>query len=404
MTKVDTLGLQEVIMQSKIKEESDNQRVQDSSYASTHLSSQQLKSDRIGQKESASRSFARTNNEAKALGSTHLFITKFRSYSSISTTSSIDEENNDSVEHVEEDRLITRLDDAFIKKLGRRVAPTFKMLQEPFQDTQGNLFSLIRGLFYLSVCGIILGLVMPKNQELHSTMYQYASSIIGYTYSTFWCVSFYPQLILNFQRKSTEGVSVDFAVVNFIGFICYASYTCCFYWNKTIQDMYRERNHHEGTGANDIDSHADGNYESIFDDSSSQGNITVQSNDVAFAIHAVILSSVWLIQLITYGGTKMETRYGKFGVNSLRAHLPISFPFMIFISGTLSFISMYATLVYFENKTQLSISPLLHDTYLPQSVRGYLNWLDFLYFLSLVKMLITVIKYMPQVALNARYG
>ncbi len=397
MTKVDTLGFQEIVTQSKRKKENE-----DLLHSSLHPSCQQLKSDAVGQKEkdNKSRSITQMNhNTANALVSTHLFITKLRSYSSVSTTSSND---GDSVRMLEEDSLTTTLDDEIIDKLGRSLASTFKTLREPFQDTEGNPSSLIRGLFYLSVFGLILGLVMPKNQDLSSTMYRYASSIIGYTYSTFWCVSFYPQLILNFQRKSTEGVSVDFAVVNFIGFICYASYTCCFYWNKTVQEMYRERNRDESPGTNVLDSHAYESHEFIVDDSSSQAKVTVQSNDVAFAIHAVILSSVWLIQLITYGGTKTKTSDGKFGVNSLRTRLPISFPFIFFISAILFFIFIYVTLVILESATQVNVSKLLHNAYLPQSVLGYLNWLDFLYFLSFVKMLITIIKYMPQVALNAR--
>jgi hypothetical protein len=33
---------------------------------------------------------------------------------------------------------------------------------------------------------------------------------------------------------------------------------------------------------------------------------------------------------------------------------------------------------------------------------AHLNWLDFIYFLSFVKVSITLSKYIPQVALNAR--
>ena len=54
-------------------------------------------------------------------------------------------------------------------------------------------------------------------------------------------VSFYPQVISNFKRKSTVGLSPDFVVLNVIGFACYTAYNAAFYWNDSIQEMYKER-------------------------------------------------------------------------------------------------------------------------------------------------------------------
>ena len=43
-----------------------------------------------------------------------------------------------------------------------------------------------------------------------------------------WSVSFYPQVLLNFQRKTSVGLSFDFLLYNVLAFSCYATFTCEF--------------------------------------------------------------------------------------------------------------------------------------------------------------------------------
>jgi uncharacterized protein with PQ loop repeat len=40
---------------------------------------------------------------------------------------------------------------------------------------------------------------------------------VGWTYFLLWTISFYPQLISNFRRKSVEGLSLDFLAMNVVG-------------------------------------------------------------------------------------------------------------------------------------------------------------------------------------------
>jgi len=56
----------------------------------------------------------------------------------------------------------------------------------------------------LIVFGILFGLVTPPNDDL-SSGYRYFSNCIGYTYFLAWSISFYPQIILNYYRKTTVG-------------------------------------------------------------------------------------------------------------------------------------------------------------------------------------------------------
>jgi hypothetical protein len=73
------------------------------------------------------------------------------------------------------------------------------------------------GLGSLCIVGTLLGLIMPKNENLHGQWYRFVSSIIGYNYFVLWSICFYPQILLNYRRKSARGLSNDFAILKFMG-------------------------------------------------------------------------------------------------------------------------------------------------------------------------------------------
>lgn len=242
---------------------------------------------------------------------------------------------------------------------------------------------------------------MPKNQVLPTPSYRYMSSMIGYTYFIFWCSSFYPQLISNYKRKSAQGLSVDFCIINFVGYVCYAIYTSLLYWNQDIQNMYQERHLHQQQQEYD----GSGDHGDVSNFSSSGAKITVQSNDVAFALHAVVLSGLWVYQLYYYGDHHCQNE----------KCLP-SKPFVILIGSILSLIAIYSILVWkVSSFTSSTMEPRIDndskdvqmlffekDRIIPDWLMKCLNWLDFIYFLSMVKVFITLLKYIPQVMLNAR--
>lgn len=73
-------------------------------------------------------------------------------------------------------------------------------------------------------------------QELESAWsYDFFHNFVGYGFVIAWGVSFYPQLILNWQRKSTEGMSIGFLWYNVLGFTLYLIYTS-FTPDSTLQD------------------------------------------------------------------------------------------------------------------------------------------------------------------------
>jgi cystinosin len=100
------------------------------------------------------------------------------------------------------------------------------------------------------------------------------SQIFGWVYTTSWSLSFYPQPLLNFRRKSTSGTTIDFPLINVLGFLAYFTSNVAFLYSPVIREQYALRNH----GLTP----------------------TVEFNDLAFAGHAVILSILTYTQFFPW--------------------------------------------------------------------------------------------------------
>lgn len=100
------------------------------------------------------------------------------------------------------------------------------------------------------------------------------SQIFGWIYTFSWSLSFYPQPILNFRRKLTSGTTIDFPIINVLGFLAYFTSNAAFLYSPVIREQYALRNH----GLTP----------------------TVEFNDLAFAGHAVILSILTYTQFFPW--------------------------------------------------------------------------------------------------------
>lgn len=100
------------------------------------------------------------------------------------------------------------------------------------------------------------------------------STIIGWIYFAAWSVSFYPQIVDNFRRKSVIGLNFDFLALNIVGFSLYGCYNIALFWIVSIQDDYLSRH--------------------------PRGVIPVQTNDVFFPIHAVFACAVTIAQCFMF--------------------------------------------------------------------------------------------------------
>jgi cystinosin len=96
------------------------------------------------------------------------------------------------------------------------------------------------------------------------------SGAFGWIYTLSWSLSFYPQPILNFRRRSTSGTTIDFPAINLLGFAAYLTSNAAFLYSPLIREQYALRN-------NGL-------------------TPTVQFNDLVFAGHATLITAVTLTQ------------------------------------------------------------------------------------------------------------
>ncbi|CAB4305730.1 unnamed protein product [Prunus armeniaca] len=99
--------------------------------------------------------------------------------------------------------------------------------------------------------------------------------VMGWMAFTCWSVGFYPQVILNFRRKSVVGLSFDFVVLNLTKHSSYLIYNATLYFSSAVQKQYWEK---YGSGQ----------------------MIPVAVNDVAFSAHAVLMTAIILFQIAIY--------------------------------------------------------------------------------------------------------
>lgn len=164
-------------------------------------------------------------------------------------------------------------------------------------------------------------------------------TISGWVYFLAWSISFYPQILLNWQRKSVIGLNFDFLLLNLIGFTCYTIYNVLMYFDANVQDIYVARHGHRSL-------------------------IPVLLNDVVFAAHALLACIITGIQCFIYEKGNQRISYTCRGWAAL---------LLCFAAGSL----LMALLRVF-------------------------NWLDYINCLAYVKMSVTLSKYFPQAILNFR--
>ncbi|KAN0098352.1 PQ-loop domain containing protein [Hyaloscypha variabilis] len=181
------------------------------------------------------------------------------------------------------------------------------------------------------------------------------SYLFGWIYFLCWSFSFYPQTILNWRRKSTSGTTIDFTAINLLGFSAYFVSNASFLFSSQIRREYALRNH----GLTP----------------------TVQINDLAFAGHAVVITTVTWSQYAFPGAWGFDKRTkGEHGARMTS-----------WIKGIIvgSFVGVAITAL---------IVSASHDK---DPENGW-AWIDVIYAVGYVKVIITLVKYMPQVIVNYR--
>ncbi|XP_026328365.1 cystinosin homolog isoform X2 [Hyposmocoma kahamanoa] len=171
---------------------------------------------------------------------------------------------------------------------------------------------------------------------MHSRIILIISEIMGWVYFIAWSVSFYPQIYINFKRKSVVGLNFDFLALNIMGFTLYSVFNCGLFFSKAIQAEYFERH--------------------------PRSLNPVQLNDVFFSLHAAFATIVTIAQCFIY--EREDQRVSMVGRGILTV-----FGGIVIVTASLG-------------------------------AADKLEWLDFIGYCSYIKLCITLIKYVPQAYMN----
>ncbi|KAK7338501.1 hypothetical protein VNO77_19113 [Canavalia gladiata] len=165
---------------------------------------------------------------------------------------------------------------------------------------------------------------------------QVTYEVLGWFAFFSWSISFYPQVILNFRRKSVVGLNFDFVLLNLTKHSSYLIYNASLYFSSAIQKQYFEK---YGYGE----------------------MIPVAANDVAFSIHAVLLTAITLFQIVIY--ERGSQKVSKVSI------------------GIVSVVWLVAAVCFFIALSNHS-------------------WLWLLSMFNSIQVIMTVIKYIPQALMN----
>lgn len=83
---------------------------------------------------------------------------------------------------------------------------------------------------YFSFTDAFVRVTIEKSEPLY-----HISAIVGWVYFLAWSVSFYPQIYINYKRKSVVGLNFDFLSLNIVGFVMYSLFNCGLYWIPSIE-------------------------------------------------------------------------------------------------------------------------------------------------------------------------
>jgi len=80
--------------------------------------------------------------------------------------------------------------------------------------------------------------LFPSHGNSNEGVEHAVSSLFGWAYFICWSVCFYPQIILNYKRKSVVGFHFDFLCLNVIGYISYVFYNTVLFYSHKAQEEY----------------------------------------------------------------------------------------------------------------------------------------------------------------------
>ncbi|KAE8401932.1 lysosomal L-cystine transporter [Aspergillus pseudonomiae] len=178
---------------------------------------------------------------------------------------------------------------------------------------------------------------------LNNTWAQSISQVLGWAYFVLWSLSFYPQVLHNHRRRSTEGFSVDFALLNLLGLTAYTIFNACLLFSPVVRAQYAQR-HPQGPEP------------------------TVRWNDFIYALHGSLICC-WISSHF------LCTQFWNFKSKSQR----VSVSTLVTIWGCVGVVTL---------------------AILWALVSASWEWIDVVYMVGMIKVFLTAVKYTPQVVMN----
>ncbi|XP_071799808.1 cystinosin-like isoform X2 [Asterias amurensis] len=184
-----------------------------------------------------------------------------------------------------------------------------------------------------------LSSVFVRIQVVDSLALNVVIIVVGWIYFAAWTVSFYPQVLLNHKRKSVKGLNFDFLTYNLIGFTAYGIFNVGMFWIPQVKEEYHRK---KPFGVN-----------------------PVLLNDVVFTLHAIAITAVTIFQCLIYdrGGQRVS----------------VVCKVLCAVAGLFTVITLIITVASGEK---------------------LISWLMFLYYFSYIKLVVSIIKYVPQAWMN----
>lgn len=209
-----------------------------------------------------------------------------------------------------------------------------------------------------------------------------------------------------------------------MGFMCYAIYTTCFRFSAEVRMEYAHRfggdddngGHHfdfgnstnstliayyyDGYGSNYTDNGMDSHHGGSDGDTATNNDEDVavipqvQINDVAFALHALLLATITFAQLAWFSVGGGGGGSGSTSPSTDNTHQKDT---LLYWTNRISSTTKFLVLILLVVCVAGAIIVACHVSIWIVGERSQWQWIDYLYFLSFVKVGISILKYIPQV-------
>ncbi|CAI7656469.1 unnamed protein product [Penicillium discolor] len=180
---------------------------------------------------------------------------------------------------------------------------------------------------------------------MNATRTESISQILGWAYFILWSLSFYPQVLYNHRRRSTDGFSIDFSLLNVLGLSAYTVSNACFLFSPVVRAQYAQRH-------------------------PQSPEPTVQWNDFVYALHGALIC-YWIYSQF------LCARFWNF---DSKMQQPSILALVVFW-GCLGVVPLAILCVLLSTSWE---------------------WIDVVYVVGMIKVFLTAIKYTPQAVMNYR--